>query len=117
LLPLTRGVSLAEKKLSCARATFIARTRTTQVNHMIQMIGRAMDHEGFSVIECLSDYLEFYTGVFDPGNPSNGGSFELIQENKWDKMRQDVTDELAAYKRAQLPFPSVFGVCYPRGNN
>jgi pyruvate/2-oxoacid:ferredoxin oxidoreductase beta subunit len=27
---------------------------------MIQMIERAMDHEGFSVIECLSECVEFY---------------------------------------------------------
>ena len=29
-----------------------------------------------------------------------------------DEMRHDVTDELAAYKLAQLPFPGVFGVFY-----
>ena len=28
------------------------------------------------------------------------------------KLRHDVTDELAAYKLAQLPFPGVFGVFY-----
>ena len=36
---------------------------------------------------------------------------------KWDnthedELRHDVTDELAAYKLAQLPFPGVFGVFY-----
>ena len=45
------------------------------------------------------------------------GAFELIQERKWDntpddELRHDVTDELAAYKLAQLPFPGVFGVFY-----
>src|SRR5207249_4269582 len=29
-----------------------------------------------------------------------------------DELRHDVTDELAAYKLAQLPFPGVFGVFY-----
>ena len=52
-----------------------------------------------------------------PANPRKGGSFELIQERKWDntpedELRHDVTDELAAYKLAQLPFPGVFGVFY-----
>ncbi len=45
------------------------------------------------------------------------GAFELIDEKKWDntpedELRHDVTDELAAYKLAQLPFPGVFGVFY-----
>ena len=98
------------KKLISAGATFVARTHATQVNHMIQMIERAMDHQGFSVIECLSECVEFYPGVFDPGNPRKGGSFSLIEEKKWDntpedELRHDVTDELAAYKLAQLPFP------------
>src|SRR5438132_684852 len=105
------------KQLISAGATFIARTHATQVNHMIQMIERAMDHPGFSAIECLSECVEFYPGAFDPANPRKGGSFELIQERKWDntpedELRHDVTDELAAYKLAQLPFPGVFGVFF-----
>ncbi len=84
---------------------------------MIQMIERAMDHQGFSVIECLSECVEFFPGAFDPANPRKGGAFSLIEEKKWDntpedELRHDVTDELAAYKLAQLPFPGVFGVFY-----
>src|SRR6266567_1342059 len=57
------------------------------------------------------------TGVFDPADPKKGGSFEVVHEKKWDntpedELRHDVTDELAAYKLAQLPFPGVFGVFY-----
>ena len=105
------------KQLISAGATFIARTHATQVNHMIQMIERATDHQGFSVIECLSECVEFFPGAFDPANPRKGGSFSLIEEKKWDntpedELRHDVTDELAAYKLAQLPFPGVFGVFY-----
>src|SRR5688572_18775935 len=64
-----------------------------------------------------SQCVEFFPGAFDPANPRKGGSFELIQEKKWDntpedELRHDVTDELAAYKLAQLPFPGVFGVFY-----
>ena len=105
------------KKLLAAGATFIGRTHATQVNHMIAMIERAMDHEGFSVIECLSECVEFYPGVFDAGNPRKGGAFTVIDEKKWDntpedEARHDVTDELAAYKLAGLPFPGLFGVFY-----
>ena len=100
------------KKLLAAGATFIARTHATQINHMIQMIERAMDHDGFSVIECLSECVEFYPGAFDPANPRKGGEFKLIEEKKWDgtpedEARHDVTDEIAAYRLANLPFPGL----------
>jgi 2-oxoglutarate/2-oxoacid ferredoxin oxidoreductase subunit beta len=103
------------KKLLAAGATFIARTHATQINHMIQMIERAMDHDGFSVIECLSECVEFYPGAFDPANPRKGGEFKLIDEKKWDgtpedEARHDVTDEIAAYRLASRPFPGLFGV-------
>ena len=68
-------------------------------------------------VRCRAATNQFYPGAFDPANPRKGGSFELIQEKKWDnspddELRHDVTDELAAYKLAQLPFPGVFGVFY-----
>lgn len=105
------------KKLLAAGATFIARTHATQINHMIQMIERAMDHDGFSVIECLSECVEFYPGAFDPANPRKGGQFKLIEEKKWDgtqedESRHDVTDEIAAYRLANQPFPGLFGVFF-----
>jgi 2-oxoglutarate ferredoxin oxidoreductase subunit beta len=105
------------KKLIAAGATFIARTHAAQVNHMIQMMERAMDHDGFSVIECLSECIEFYPGAFDAGNPRKGGEFKVIDEKKWDnspedEARHDVTDELAAYRLASEPFPGVFGLFY-----
>ncbi|HZJ13712.1 MAG TPA: thiamine pyrophosphate-dependent enzyme [Chthoniobacteraceae bacterium] len=105
------------KKLLAAGATFIARTHATQVNHMIAMIERAMDHDGFSVIECLSECVEFYPGAFDAGNPRKGGEFKVIDEKKWDntledEQRHDITDEIAAYKLANLPFPGLFGVFF-----
>jgi 2-oxoglutarate/2-oxoacid ferredoxin oxidoreductase subunit beta len=105
------------KKLIAAGATFVARTHAAQVNHMIQMIERAMDHDGFSVIECLSECIEFYPGAFDAGNPRKGGEFKLIEEKRWDgspedETRHDVTDEIAAYRLADAPFPGYFGVFY-----
>ena len=58
------------KQLLATGATFIARTHATQVNHMVAMMERAMDHDGFSVVECLSECVEFYPGAFDRGNPA-----------------------------------------------
>ena len=105
------------KKLLTAGATFVARTHATQINHMIQMMERALAHDGFSVIECLSECVEFYPGAFDAGNPRKGGAFTVIDEKKWDgtpedEQRHDITDELAAYKLASLPFPGLFGVFF-----
>ena len=105
------------KKLLAAGATFIARTHSAQINHMIQMMERAMSHDGFSVVECLSECVEFYPGAFDSGNPRKGGEFNVIDEKKWDgtpedEQRHDITDEIAAYKLANLPFPGMFGVFY-----
>ena len=74
----------AMKKLVASGATFVARTHASQVNHMIQMIERAMDHPGFSVIECLSECVEFFPGAFDNANPRKGGAFEVIDEKKYD---------------------------------
>jgi 2-oxoglutarate ferredoxin oxidoreductase subunit beta len=36
----------SERIEAASGATFIARTHAAQVNHMIQMIKRAMDHQG-----------------------------------------------------------------------
>ena len=105
------------KKLISAGATFVARSHATQVNHMNAMIERAMDHEGFSVIEILSECVEFFPGAFDSSVPRKGGEFKTIDEKKHDgtpedEARHDVTDELAAYQLANLPFPGIFGVFY-----
>ncbi|MFA7344402.1 MAG: 2-oxoacid:ferredoxin oxidoreductase subunit beta [Terrimicrobiaceae bacterium] len=105
------------KKLIAAGATFVARSHATQVNHMVAMMERAMDHPGFSVVEILSECVEFFPGAFDAGNPRKGGEFRLIEEKMWDgspedERRHDPSDELAAYKLADLPFPGAFGVFY-----
>ena len=105
------------KKLIAAGATFVARSHATQVNHMVEMMERAFAHQGFSVVEILSECVEFFPGAFDSAVPRKGGTFTLIEEKKWDntpedEARHDVTDELAAYKLANLPFPGLFGVFY-----
>src|SRR5271170_581478 len=94
------------KQLIAAGATFVARATHTNANHLLQMMEAAMDHDGFSVIECLSECVEFYEGAFDSSNPRKGGKFELVPAD------HDVTDEMAAYKLADAAFPGYFGIFY-----
>ena len=94
------------KQLISAGATFVARATHTNPNHLLQMLEAALDHKGFSVIECLSECVEFYEGAFDPSNPRKGGAFNLVPAG------HDVTDEVAAYKLADAPFPGYFGIFY-----
>ena len=94
------------KQAIAAGATFVARTTHTNPNHVLQMMEAAMDHDGFSFIECLSECVEFYEGAFDASNPRKGGAFNLVPAT------HDVTDELAAYKLAGEPFPGSFGIFY-----
>ncbi|HEX4646071.1 MAG TPA: thiamine pyrophosphate-dependent enzyme [Verrucomicrobiae bacterium] len=94
------------KQAISAGATFVARTTHTNPNHVLQMMEAAMDHDGFSFIECLSECVEFYEGAFDASNPRKGGVFNAVPAE------HDVTDEVAAYKLASEPFPGRFGIFY-----
>jgi 2-oxoglutarate ferredoxin oxidoreductase subunit beta len=94
------------KQAISAGATFVARTTHTNPNHVLQMMEAAMDHDGFSFIECLSECVEFYEGAFDASNPRKGGVFNAVPAD------HDVTDEVAAYKLASEPFPGKFGIFY-----
>lgn len=105
------------RKLLDSGATFVARSHATQVNHMIEMMTRAAKHEGFSVVEILSECVEFYPGAFDAGNPRKGGAFTAIEEKKndgtpEDAARHDPSDLMAAFRLALQPWPGVFGVFY-----
>ncbi len=98
-------------------ATFVARSHATQVNHMVEMMTRAAKHQGFSVVEILSECVEFYAGAFDSSIPRKGGTWSLIQDKKndgtpEDAARHDVTDEVAAFKLAGQAWPGSFGVFY-----
>ena len=93
------------KTLVNSGATFVARSHATQVNHMIEMMERAARHDGFSVVEILSECVEFYEGAFDAGNPRKGGQFRLIENH-------DPSDQVAAFKLASEPWPGLFGVFY-----
>jgi 2-oxoglutarate ferredoxin oxidoreductase subunit beta len=94
------------KQALAAGATFVARTTHSNPNHVLQMMEAAMDHDGFSFIECLSECVEFYEGAFDASNPRKGGVFKEVPKE------HSVTDEMSAYKLADEPFPGYFGVFY-----
>jgi 2-oxoglutarate ferredoxin oxidoreductase subunit beta len=105
------------RALISSGATFVARSHAAQVAHMTEMMERAARHDGFSVVEILSECVEFYPGAFDAGNPRKNGVFKLIEEKKHDgspedAQRHDPTDEVAAFRLAALPWPGVFGVYY-----
>ena len=94
------------KQLIAAGATFVARATATNPNHLLQMMEAAMDHDGFSVIECLSECVEFFEGAFDAANPRKGGVFNAVPAD------HDVTSEAAAYNLADAAFPGYFGIFY-----
>ena len=94
------------KQAIAAGATFVARTTASNPNHVLQMMEAAMDHDGFSFIECLSECVEFYEGAFDGANPRKGGNFNAVPAT------HDVTNEGAAYKLADEGFPGYFGLFY-----
>ncbi len=94
------------KQAISAGATFVARTTHTNPKHLLEMMEAAMDHDGFSFIECLSECVEFFEGAFDASNPRKGGVFNLVPAD------HDVTDEAAAYKLAGEAFPGSFGIFY-----
>ena len=92
------------KQAIAAGATFVARTTHTNPNHVLQMMEAAMDHDGFSFVECLSECVEFYEGAFDASNPRKGGVFKEVPKE------HNVSDEMAAYKLADDAFPGYFGI-------
>ena len=92
------------KQLIAAGATFIGRSHSYLPNHVAEIMDQAIDHDGFSVVEVLSECVEFFPGAFDAANPRKGGTFTLVPKE------HDVTDEAAAYKLAMADFPGYFGV-------
>lgn len=95
------------KQLLASGATFIARTHAMQVAHMMNIFERAILHDGFSVVECLSECVMFYPAAFDDSLPRKGGVWDTIDETQ-----HDVTDEGAAFKLADMPAPGKFGLFY-----
>ena len=76
---------------------------------MMAMYERAINHDGFSVVECLSECVEFYKGAFDAAIPRKGGAFEIIDEEQ-----HDVTNMAAALALAEEEWPGKFGVYYQK---
>jgi 2-oxoglutarate ferredoxin oxidoreductase subunit beta len=96
------------KQALAAGATFVARTAHTNPNHLLQMMEAAMDHQGFSFIQCLSECVEFTEGAFNLSNPRKGGAFLEVPKD------HDATDEVAAYRLADTEFPGHFGIFYKK---
>lgn len=94
------------KQAISAGATFVARTSATNPNHVLAMMEQAMDHDGFSFIQCLSECVEFYPGAFDAATPRKGGVFNEVPKE------HDTSDEYASYKLADTAWPGLFGVFY-----
>ncbi len=94
------------KKLISSGASFVARTTAAAPDHVLAMLEKAVDHEGFSVVECLSECVQFNRGAYDAANPRKGGDFPLIPDD------HDLTDEEAAYSLTKKTFPGYFGVYY-----
>ena len=94
------------KQAIAAGATFVARTSSTNPNHLLQTMEAAMEHDGFSFIHCLSECVEFFPGAFDSANPRKGGAFNPVPAD------HDATDEIAAYRLASAPMPGYFGTFY-----
>ncbi|HCR30950.1 MAG TPA: pyruvate ferredoxin oxidoreductase [Opitutae bacterium] len=95
------------RKLLSSGATFVARTHAMQIKHMMEMYERAIQHDGFSVVECLSECVEFYKGAFDAAVPRKGGAFDVIDEDE-----HDVTNMAGALALAEEEWPGKFGVYY-----
>ncbi len=90
-------------------ATFIARSHATHVKHMDAIFERAIKHDGFSVVEVLSECTMFYPGAFDAAIPRKGGEFNIVDEEI-----HDTNSINKAFELAQLDFPGKFGVFYEK---
>lgn len=93
-------------QLVSSGATFVARSHAAQVKHMNEMFERAILHNGFSVVETLSECTMFYPGSFDDSIPRKGGEFNLVQD---DHKKDDLA---AAMELTNDLNPGKFGVYY-----
>lgn len=94
------------KKLIASGATFVARSLASEPKHLFAMMEQAAAHDGFAVVECLSECVMFHPGSFDSAVKRKGGNFEPVPET------HDVSDEEAAYALTKSEFPGYFGVFY-----
>ncbi len=93
-------------QLVSSGASFVARSHASQVKHMNEMYERAILHNGFSVVETLSECTMFYPGSFDDSIPRKGGEFNLVGED------HDKQDLAAAMALTNDLSPGKFGVYY-----
>ena len=89
-----------------AGATFFARASAANPKHLLQMLERMSAHEGFSVVEVLSECVQFHKGAFSGASGSKGGEFVEVGAD------HNVESEVEAFVLAERSFPGVFGVFY-----
>ena len=89
-----------------AGATFFARASAANPKHLLQMLERMSAHEGFSVLEVLSECVQFHKGAFNGASGSKGGEFSEVGDD------HNVESEAAAFVLAERDFPGAFGVFY-----
>ena len=84
------------KQLLASGATFIARTHAAQVKHMVDTFERAILHDGFSVVECLSECVMFYEGSSNDSTPRKGGFYFQVDRPMKNASEQKWIDETQA---------------------
>ena len=89
-----------------AGATFFARASASNPKHLLHMLERMSAHEGFSVLEVLSECVQFHKGAFNSASDGKGGAFVEVAAD------HNVTSESEAFVLAEQDFPGVFGVFY-----
>ena len=94
------------RKLILSGATFVARTHASKVKHMMDMFDKAIAHDGFSVVEVLSECTMFHPEIFDNALERKGGQWNEVGDE------HDVTDQGKALDLAMDESPGQFGVFF-----
>ncbi len=94
------------KRLIACGATFVARATSTNMKSMEEIFERAARHNGFAVVEVLSECVQFNEGSFDDVKGLKGDLFPGVPAD------HDLTDSAAAFRLADSALPGYFGVFY-----
>jgi 2-oxoglutarate ferredoxin oxidoreductase subunit beta len=94
LNPLTMAIS--------QECSFVARSHTANLNHLTDMIKKAILHEGFSFVNILQECVTF--------NKINNSKW--LRENTYELVNHNTQDKLAAIKKASEKHKLGIGVFY-----
>ncbi len=76
------------KLMISSGATFVARSSSTDMNHLKEMIKEGINHKGFAIIDVIEPCLSFYN------------SLEYLRKNVYKMENHDPTDMKKALERA-----------------